>query len=116
MEASEQLMEQTRVAKDSAVKLFTSMKTAAGVAEKAAREQLGERPYATLGVAAGAGFVLAGGLASILTMTVLRAGSKIAMAMLVDKLAEVPGAEAAPDVTASTTAPAATPPGAGPRS
>ena len=44
-------------------------------------EQVEERPYATLGVAVGVGYVLGGGLRSRLTAVLLNAATRLAMAV-----------------------------------
>ena len=86
--ATADLIKTGQEAKETATKLWSSVRAAAGLVEKAAREQLEERPYTTLGVAAGAGFVLAGGLASSITRGVVAAGTKLALVMLVDQVAD----------------------------
>jgi hypothetical protein len=48
---------------DAAVELVTQAARAAQAAASAIRGQLDERPYVAIGVAAGVGFVIAGGLA-----------------------------------------------------
>lgn len=87
--ATTELIRTGKEAADSASKLLSSVKSAATLAHKVAREQLEQRPYATLGVAAGAGFVLAGGLASSLTRGIVSAGTKLAAAVLLDKAVTV---------------------------
>jgi hypothetical protein len=73
-------------AKDSAVRLFQSVKHASSLAQAVAKKQLEERPYVALSAAAGAGFVLAGGLASSITRGLVRTGTKLAAAAVVGKV------------------------------
>lgn len=58
--------------------------------------QVEERPYTTLGVAAGVGFVLGGGLRSRLTAVLLGTATRLAMALAARELAArvSPGASA----------------------
>ena len=51
-----------------------------------ATEQARERPYVFLGVAAGLGFVIGGGLASRLGVTILGLGSRFAASRLIEEL------------------------------
>jgi ElaB/YqjD/DUF883 family membrane-anchored ribosome-binding protein len=55
-------------------------------ADTFATEQARERPYVFLGVAAGVGFVLGGGLASRLGATLLGVGSRLAASRLFEEL------------------------------
>ncbi len=55
-------------------------------ADTFATEQARERPYLFLGVAAGIGFVLGGGLASRLGGTLLGVGSRLAASRLMEEL------------------------------
>jgi len=55
-------------------------------ADTFATEQARERPYVFLGVAAGIGFVLGGGLASRLGATLLGVGSRLAASRLLEGL------------------------------
>jgi ElaB/YqjD/DUF883 family membrane-anchored ribosome-binding protein len=48
--------------------------------------QVTRRPWGTLGIAAGAGYVLGGGLSSWLTATSLRAVTRLAMALAASEL------------------------------
>lgn len=75
-------------AKDNATKLVSSLKNAYGLVKKAAQEQLEERPYVTLGVAASAGFVVGGGLASTITRSLVSSGTKLAALKLFDLIVE----------------------------
>jgi len=81
-----QLIATGKEAKDNAAKLVASLKNAYALAKKAAEEQLGERPYVTLGAAAGAGFVVGGGLASSITRSLVAAGAKLAALKLFDQV------------------------------
>ena len=56
-------------------------------ADTFATEQARERPYLFLGVAAGIGFVLGGGLASRLGATLLGMGSRLAASRIMQELA-----------------------------
>ena len=64
--------------------------------ERYLSEQVEQRPYTTLGVAAGVGFVLGGGLRSRLTAMLLGAATRFAMALAARELAArlSPGASA----------------------
>jgi len=64
--------------------------------ERYLTEQVEERPYTTLGVAAGLGYVLGGGLRSRLTAVLLGAATRLAMALAARELAArlAPGASA----------------------
>jgi hypothetical protein len=55
-------------------------------ATRLAREQVRERPYTALGVAAGVGWALGGGLASPLTRILLSQGSRLALTMAMSRL------------------------------
>ena len=48
--------------------------------------QVGQRPYSTLGVAAGVGYVLGGGLSSRLTAMLLGAATRLAIALAAREL------------------------------
>ncbi len=60
-------------------------------------EQVEERPYATLGMAAGAGYVLGGGLRPRFTAVLLGAATRAVMALAVSEVA----AWLSPDASAS---------------
>jgi hypothetical protein len=64
--------------------------------ERYITEQVHRRPYSTLGVAAGVGFILGGGLRSRLTAVLLGAATRLAMALAARELAArvLPGASA----------------------
>lgn len=51
-------------------------------------ERAHSRPYVTLGVAAGVGYVLGGGLGSRLTAVLFRAASRVALAVAVRELGD----------------------------
>jgi len=55
-------------------------------ADAFATEQARERPYVFLGVAAGIGFVLGGGLASRLGSTMLGVGSRLAVSRVLEEI------------------------------
>ena len=57
-------------------------------ASTAVRHQVAQRPYLTLGVAAGVGFIVAGGLASPAMSGLLRAAGKLAVAAATRKIGE----------------------------
>ena len=64
--------------------------------ERYLTEQVERRPYTTLGVAAGVGFLLGGGLRSRLTAVLLGAATRLAMALAARELVArlLPGASA----------------------
>jgi len=103
MNSTTDLLNAGKEAKENATKLWSSVRAAASLVEKAAKEQLQERPYTTLGVVAGAGFVVAGGLASSITKSLVSAGTKLAAVALFDQLADaITPKSAAPSSTPST--------------
>ena len=61
--------------------LAAAVQGAADDLERYLTEQVEERPYATLGVAVGVGYVLGGGLRSRLTAVLLNAATRLAMAV-----------------------------------
>lgn len=73
----------------SAVALAENTADTARAASAALRVHLAERPYATLAVVAGVGFVVAGGLAAPATRGVAQMGVRIALTALARKLVEV---------------------------
>src|SRR5687768_2502334 len=79
-QATRALLDAGIEAKDSAVKLVSAVHSAIGLAERVVRTQMQERPYVTMSAAAGAGFVVAGGLASSITRGLVKAGTKAATA------------------------------------
>ena len=76
--------------------LAAAVQEAAHDLERYLSEQVEERPYAALGVAAGVGYVLGGGLRSRLTTVLLGAATRLAMALAARELAArlSPGASA----------------------
>ena len=76
--------------------LAAAVRDAADDLERYLTEQVEERPYTTLGVAAGVGFVLGGGLRSRLTVVLLGAATRLATAVAARELAArlSPGASA----------------------
>lgn len=62
------VFDQTRKIRDEARSLENSVETLFTEAESALRQSLAESPYTTLGIAAGVGFVVAGGLGGRLTL------------------------------------------------
>ena len=76
--------------------LAAALREAADEVERYVTQQVEERPYATLGVAAGVGYVLGGGLRSRLTAVMLGTATRFAMAMAARELAArlSPGASA----------------------
>jgi hypothetical protein len=65
--------------------LASSVQDAAGEVRRSLATQLEERPYATLAIAAAAGYVLGGGLATRMTRTLLAIGGRLALALLVQE-------------------------------
>ena len=76
--------------------LAAAVQDAADDLERYFTEQVEERPYTTLGVAAGVGFVLGGGLRSRLAAVLFGAATRLAMAVAARELAArvSPGASA----------------------
>ncbi len=103
---TEELVRAGQDTKERASDLVTSVRSTASLARRAAREQLAERPYTVLGIAAGAGFVLAGGVAPVLMRGLMSAGSKLALGALLDEVLDAVLEERAPAPAASP-APAA---------
>ncbi len=77
--------------------LAAAVRDAADDLERYLTEQVEERPYTTLGVAAGVGFVLGGGLRSRLTVVLLGAATRLATALAARELA----ARLSPEASAS---------------
>lgn len=67
--------------------LAAAVQDAADDLERYVTEQVHRRPYSTLGVAAGVGFVLGGGLRSRLTAVLLGTATRLAMALAARELA-----------------------------
>ncbi|MBI4515982.1 MAG: hypothetical protein HY699_09240 [Deltaproteobacteria bacterium] len=76
--------------------LAAAVQEAADDLERYLTEQVEQRPYTTLGVAAGVGYVLGGGLRSRLTAVLFGATTRFAMALAARELAArlSPGASA----------------------
>ena len=76
--------------------LAAAVQDAADDLQRYVTEQVEQRPYTTLGVAAGVGFVLGGGLRSRLTAVLLATATRLAMALAARELAArlSPGAAA----------------------
>ena len=76
--------------------LAAAVQEAADDLERYLTEQVQRRPYSTLGVAAGVGFVLGGGLRARMTAVVFGAATRLAMAVAARELAArlSPGASA----------------------
>ncbi len=76
--------------------LAAAVQNAADDLQRYVTEQVGRQPYLTLGVAAGVGFVLGGGLRPRLTALVLRTATRVALGLAVRELAArlSPGAAA----------------------
>jgi hypothetical protein len=79
--------------------LAAAVQDAAADVERYLTEQMEERPYTTLGVAAGVGFVLGGGLRARLTAVLFGAVTRLAMAVAARELA----ARVSPGAAASVT-------------
>ena len=83
--------------------LIAAVQDAADDLERYVTEQVHRRPYSTLGVAVGVGFVLGGGLRSRLTAMLFGAATRLAMAVAARELAArlSPGASAPVQKTSS---------------
>ncbi len=68
--------------------LATAVQEAADDVERYLTEQVEQRPFTTIGVAAGVGYVLGGGLRSRLTALLLGTGTRLAMALAARQLAD----------------------------
>ena len=75
-----------RIIKHDAEALALSVQDAIGSVEQSVGGHLRERPYTTLALAAGAGFVLGGGLATRLTRVMFGVGGRLALAMAAREL------------------------------
>lgn len=71
--------------------LAQSVQDAAGQVENSIAENMRERPWSTLAVAAGVGFVLGGGLATRMTRLMIGMGGRLAFAMVVQELGKRAG-------------------------
>jgi len=83
--------------------LAAAVQDAAADLERYLTAQVEERPYTTLGVAAGVGFVLGGGLRARMTAVLVGAATRLAMAVAARELAArvSPGAGASVTNTSS---------------
>ena len=77
--------------------LAAAVQDATNDVERYLTEQVRRRPYGTLGVAAGVGYVLGGGLSSRLTAVLLGTATRVTMALVARELGVwlSPGASAA---------------------
>ena len=89
----------TRRVRRDAEALAGSVQEAAGQIEHAVAVNMRERPWTTIAVAAGAGFVLGGGLATRTTRILLGMGGRLAFTMLLQEM----GKRAGLNPTRSTT-------------
>jgi ElaB/YqjD/DUF883 family membrane-anchored ribosome-binding protein len=69
-----------------AEELAAAVQEATTGVQRRLREQVEQRPYSCLGVAAGIGYVLGGGLSSPLTAMLLTAATRLAMALAAREL------------------------------
>lgn len=81
---------------DDARALTLAVRSATDDVERYLRDQVNRRPYRTLGVAAGVGYVLGGGLRPRLTLVLVGAATRMATALAARALAArlLPGASA----------------------
>ena len=79
--------------RESAEAFATSLQQAADQATEAVRDQLEKRPFVVLGVAAGVGYVLGGGLPTFLTRALVRIGLRAATTAAVGRLVATLSAE-----------------------
>ncbi|MGH7858859.1 MAG: hypothetical protein ACREQY_16145 [Candidatus Binatia bacterium] len=80
------LVRQTRRVRDEAGSLAHAVDEAFEELAAFLRDRLDRRPYATLGVAMSAGYVLGGGVPSFVTRSVLELGGRIAIAATINQL------------------------------
>lgn len=73
------LGERSREVRDQATALSKSVQTAVKDIDQVLERQMVERPYAVLGIAAGVGFVLGGGLSPMIFRRALGLGTKLAI-------------------------------------
>jgi len=90
------LGEHSREIHDDVHALAAAVQDAADDLERYVTEQVHRRPWSTLGVAAGVGFVLGGGLRSRLTALLFGAATRLAMAVAAREL----GARLSPGASA----------------
>lgn len=95
------LAEHCRQVYDDAHALAAAVKGATDELERYLTQRVDDRPYMTLGVAAGAGYILGGGLRSRFTAVLLGAATRVGMALAVREVAArlSPGASASAENT-----------------
>lgn len=94
------LYAQGRVIQQDAAALATSVQESAQLFNRYVTEQVEQRPYTTLGVAAGLGYLLGGGLANRVTGAALGTAYKLALALAARELStrlDIPGMAADPN-------------------
>lgn len=95
--------EHARQIRQDATSLATEVRDTRNDLERTLTEQMTERPWLTLGMAAGAGYLLGGGLRSRLTVVMLGAATRLATAMAARELgARMTGHQSTPDRNRST--------------
>ena len=85
--AGNQILARGREVLNEARTLASSLEEAYDEIEEYLREQMEQRPYATLGAAAGIGYILGGGLPSRLTGLLVSLGTRAAFTMAIQQLA-----------------------------
>jgi ElaB/YqjD/DUF883 family membrane-anchored ribosome-binding protein len=85
-QATRSLGEQGREIQHDAETLAAAVQDAADGVQRYLTQQVAQRPYSTLGVAAGIGYVLGGGLSPGLTRVLLNAAARVAMALAAREL------------------------------
>lgn len=93
------LSAQGRILQHDAAALATSVQESAQLFHRYVTEQVEQRPYTTLGVAAGLGYLLGGGLANRMTGAALGTAYKLALALAARELS---ARLAIPGMTAET--------------
>lgn len=83
------IVDAARTSRDAAVLLAHSVADGGRITARVVREQLEQRPYLTLAVVAGAGFVVAGGLTTPAVRSLANVGTRFAIAAASRKLAEI---------------------------
>jgi len=94
------LLEQGKVLHQDATALATSMQESAQLFNRYVTEQVEQRPYTTLGIAAGVGYVLGGGLTNRITGTALGTVYRLALALAARELStrlNIPGMTGEPN-------------------
>ena len=94
---AERLYEHSRQVRAEATELASALTATVSELEGYLREELTQRPYATLGIAAGMGFVLGGGLASPIGRTLIRMAGRAALSRLVQSSLEPRSAAVPPE-------------------